>query len=194
MATGDVDGLRWWADERLFVPDGQGHVRATSCMIRGAISWRRRGIIPSHGRHSLRRVSTVWLHCLGEHMSKTRTSLYLLALLLAAPPALAAKALSVNFTIGNTEGFNGVDPASLILSKGRLSGTVTVISPDGTFPCTVNSGSTDIHNKLNLTCTIGPAEMVTLSGTLKSRTGVGKGSFTESFFKETGTYTAARAN
>ena len=127
-------------------------------------------------------------------MPKTRASLCLLALLLAAPNAFAAKALSVNFTISNTEGFNGIDPASLVLSKGKLSGSVTVISPDGTFPCTVNAGSTDIHNKLNLTCTIGPAEMVTLSGTLKAKTAVGKGSFAESFFKETGTYTAAKDN
>jgi hypothetical protein len=77
---------------------------------------------------------------------------------------------------------------------GTLSGTVTVITPDGTFPCTVNPGSTDLQTHLQLTCTIGPAEMVTLSGRLNRRTGIGRGKFAESFFKETGTYKSANAN
>jgi len=126
-------------------------------------------------------------------MIKTCALLCLLPALLAAPRTLAARTLAVNFTISGTEGFNGVDAASLRLSKGQLSGTVTVISPDGTFACTLNSGSTDIRNRLNLTCTIGPAEMVTLSGKLNPVTGVGKGKFSETFFKETGTFTAALA-
>jgi len=129
-----------------------------------------------------------------NHMPDTRVSLCLLPFLLIAPQAHAAKTLSVNFTIANTNGFNGVDPASLTVSKGTLSGTVTVISPDGTFPCTVNAGSTDLQNYLHLTCTIGPEEMVTLSGRLNPRTGIGHGKFSESFFKETGAYVASKAN
>jgi hypothetical protein len=125
-------------------------------------------------------------------MTKTCALLCLLPALLVAPRAHAARTLAVNFTISGTEGFNGVDAASLKLAKGRLSGTVTVISPDGTFPCTVNSGSTDIRHQLSLTCTIGPAEMVTLSGKLNAVTGAGKGSFSETFFKETGKFTAAQ--
>jgi len=128
-------------------------------------------------------------------MPKTRASLCLLAVLLAAPQAHAAKALSVDFTISGTNGFNGVDTASLILSNGKLSGTVSVISPGPvTYTCTVNAGSTDIRNKLHLTCTIGPDEMVTLAGVLKPRTGAGKGTFSETFFKEQGTYKAALAS
>ena len=124
-------------------------------------------------------------------MLKTHTMLCLAALLLTAPQARAAKALSVDFTISHTQGFNGVDAASLTLSHGKLSGTISVISPGATYPCTVNPGSTDIHNTLELSCTIGPEETVTLSGRLNIRTGTGKGKFTESFFKETGTYKAA---
>jgi hypothetical protein len=127
-------------------------------------------------------------------MIKTRVLLCLLPALLAAPAARAAQTLTVNFTISGTEGFNGVDAATLTLAKGHLSGMVTVISPDGTFPCTVNGGSTDIHRRLNLTCTVGPAEMVTLSGKLNPATGLGKGKFSETFFKETGTFTAAAPN
>jgi hypothetical protein len=129
-----------------------------------------------------------------DYMPRARPSLCLIPFLLVAPQAHAAKALSVNFTISNTEGFNGVDPASLTSSKGTLSGTVTVITPDGTFPCTVNSGSTDLQNHLHLTCTIGPAEMVTLSGRLNFRNGIGEGKFSETFFREKGTYIAAKAN
>jgi hypothetical protein len=128
-------------------------------------------------------------------MPKTLLSLCLLPALLAASQAHAAKALSIDFTISGTNGFNGVDTASLILSNGKLSGTVSVISPGpNTYTCTVNSGSTDIRNKLQLTCTIGPDEMVTLAGVLKPRTGAGKGTFAETFFKEKGTYKAALAN
>jgi hypothetical protein len=129
-----------------------------------------------------------------DYMARTRASLCLAPFVLIAPQAHAAKPLSVNFTISNTNGFNGVDPASLTVSKGKLSGTVTVISPDGTFPCTVNPGSTDIQNRLHLTCTIGPEEIVTLSGKLNLRTGGGGGKFSESFFKETGTYKAVKGN
>jgi len=128
-------------------------------------------------------------------MPTSRATLFLLPVLLAAPQAHAAKALSVNFTISGTNGFNGVDTASLILSNGKLSGTVSVISPGpATYPCTVNEGSTDIRNTLHLTCTIGPDEMVTLSGVLKSRTGTGKGTFSETFFREKGTYKASLAD
>ena len=127
-------------------------------------------------------------------MLRTCASLSLL-LLLAAPHARAAQTLSVRFTISNTNGFNGVDTASLKLAKGNLSGTVQVVSPGpNTYPCTVNFGSTLAHGQLNLTCTIGPDEMVTLSGTLNSRTGAGKGTFSETFFKEQGTYKASGAN
>ena len=129
-----------------------------------------------------------------EYMPKICARLCLLPVILITPQAHAAKALSANFTISNTDGFNGVDPASLTVSKGNLSGTVTVISPDGTFPCTVNPGSTDIQNHLHLTCTIGPAEMVTLSGKLNLRTGIGRGKFSESFFKEQGSYRVTKAN
>jgi hypothetical protein len=131
---------------------------------------------------------------LEHYMPGMRASLCLVPFVLVAPQAHAAKVLSVNFTISNTKGFNGVDPASLTVSKGNLSGTVTVITPDGTFPCTVNSGSTDTQNHLHLTCTIGPAEMVTLSGKLNLRTGVGRGKFSETFFRETGAYRAVKAN
>ena len=67
----------------------------------------------------------------------------------------------MNFTISGTEAFNGVDAASLKLSKGRLSGSVTVIAPYGPFACSVNAGSTDIRDRLDLTCTVGPEEIVT---------------------------------
>ena len=127
-------------------------------------------------------------------MLKRRASLCLLPLLMAQQ-AHAAKALSVQFSIAHTEGFDGVDPASLTLSKGNLSGTIQIISPGpATYPCTVNFGSTLIHDQLSLTCTIGPDEMVTLSGKLDARTGLGKGTFSESFFKEQGTYKAAGGN
>lgn len=90
------------------------------------------------------------------------TSICVVGILLAAPEARGAQTLSVDFSISDTAGFNGVDAASLSEAKGNLSGMVTVITPDGTFPCPVNFGSTDIHDQLNLTCTIGPEEMVTL--------------------------------
>jgi hypothetical protein len=125
----------------------------------------------------------------------TPEPLYLLPLLLAAPQAHAEKALSVQFSISNTEGFNGVDPATLTLSKGNLSGTIEIISPGpATYAFTVNFGSTLIHDQLNLTCTIGPDEMVTLTGTLNRRSSVGKGTFSETFFKEQGTYKASSPN
>jgi hypothetical protein len=127
-------------------------------------------------------------------MQKISASICLFGVILAAAQAHAARTFSVEFTISNTEGFNGVDAASLAENKGNLSGTVTVITPDGTFPCSVNFGSTDIHDQLSLTCTIGPAEMVTLSGRLNLRTGKGKGTFSETFFKEQGTYKATQAN
>ena len=128
-------------------------------------------------------------------MLRARASLFLLSLLLATPQAHAEKALSVQFSISNTEGFNGVDPAMLTLSKGNLSGTIEIISPGpATYPCTVNFGSTLIHDRLNLTCTIGPDEMVTLTGKLNSRSSVGKGTFSETFFKEQGTYKASSPN
>jgi hypothetical protein len=124
-------------------------------------------------------------------MRTPRTCLCLLPLLAAAPHAHAARPLPVQFTISGTEGFDGADGASLFLSKGNLSGTVTVIAPGGPFPCTLNFGSTLLHDRLNLTCTIGPDEMVTLSGTLNPRTGLGHGKFSETFFKEQGSYKAA---
>ena len=128
-------------------------------------------------------------------MKRARASLCLLCLLVAAPSAFAGKPLSVQFTISNTSGFNGVDPASLKLSNGKLSGAIQVISPGpAVYQCTVNAGSTLIRDKLNLTCTIGPDEIVTLAGTLNRRTSVGKGNFSESFFEEQGTYKASAPN
>jgi hypothetical protein len=123
-------------------------------------------------------------------MLSSRAYLLLLPMALAAPHAAGAKALSVDFTVSNTEGFNGVDAARLTLTGHVVTGTVTVISPDGTFPCAVNAGSTDINKKLKLRCTIGPEEIVSFTGKLSARTGFGMGKFTESFFKETGTYSA----
>ncbi len=125
-------------------------------------------------------------------MRTARASLTLLAILLAAAQAQAAKTLSVQFTISNANGFNGVDPAVLTLSNGRLTGMVSVISPGpATYPCTVNPGSMLIGSRLNLTCTIGPDEMVTLAGTLNRRSSIGKGSFSETFFKVQGNYKAS---
>ncbi len=127
-------------------------------------------------------------------MFRTYATALLFSVALAALPAHASTIFSLGVTVSNTQGFNGVDSAKLSLSKGKLTGSVVVISPGGTYPCTVNSGSTLAHHQLNLTCTIGREEMVTLSGRLNSRTGIGKGSFSETFFKETGTYTSAKGN
>jgi hypothetical protein len=126
-----------------------------------------------------------------DPMRIARLSLTLLAILLATPQARAAKTVSVQFTISNATGFNGVDPAVLTLSNGHLAGTVAVISPGpATYTCTVNPGSTLIGKHLTLTCTIGPDEMVTLAGTLNRRSSIGKGTFSETFFKVQGNYKA----
>ncbi len=125
-------------------------------------------------------------------MKRARASLCLLCLLSAAPNAYAARPLPVQFNISNTNGFNGVDPAALTVSNGTLGGAIQVISPGpAVYACTVNAGSTLIRDKLDLTCTIGPNEMVTFTGTLNRRTSVGKGKFSETFFQEQGTYKAA---
>ena len=125
-------------------------------------------------------------------MARHPASLCLLALVAAAPQANAAKVISLQFTVSKTHGFDGMDSASLAVSKENLSGTVEVVSPGpATYPCAVNFGSTLIHDQLNLTCTIGPDEIVTLSGRLDPKTGTGKGTFSETFFREQGTYRAA---
>ena len=128
-------------------------------------------------------------------MPWTRAALFSLAPLLATPQAHAAKTLTVQFQVSNTEGFDGSDPATLTLSKGNLSGSVSVVSPGGgPYPCAVNFGSTLIGDQLAMTCTIGPDEIVTFSGRLNPRTGAGRGIFAETFFKEQGTYKASPAD
>jgi hypothetical protein len=124
-------------------------------------------------------------------MIRSGAFLFFVALVSAAPNARADRVFSAQFTISGTSGFNGVDAATLTLSKSKLSGTVEVISPGPvTYPCTVNSNSTLIRRKLNLTCTIGPDEVVTLSGTLSPATDKGRGTFSETFFEEDWTYKA----
>ncbi len=127
-----------------------------------------------------------------DPMLKSCASIVLMSLCLAGQQAQAAKSLAVRFTISNTNGFNGVDPGSLTVSKGNLGGTIDIITPGpATYPCAVNFGSTLIGDQLDLTCTIGPDEMVTLTGKLNARTGLGRGIFSETFFKEQGKYKAA---
>ena len=126
-------------------------------------------------------------------MLKARAYLFLLPLALTAPHAGAAKALSVNFTVSNAPGFSGIDTASLTVTGHAVSGTVNVITPTGTYPCAVNAGSTDINNKLKLTCTVGPLEVVSFTGKWSAKSGFGTGSFFETFCKVTGAYAAKMA-
>ena len=59
--------------------------------------------------------------------------------------------------------------------------------------CTVDAGSTDTKNKLSLTCTeMIVSDHLTFTGKLKVLSGEGKGTFSETFFSDSGKYTAAR--
>jgi hypothetical protein len=113
---------------------------------------------------------------------------------LARPGSAYPVALSVNFTVTGTTHFNAVDPAALTIKKGVVSGTVTVTAGTSPFPCTVTSGSTDSHGKLMLTCSVlSGLDTVSFTGKLKTKTGAGKGTFSETYYGETGKYTVAPA-
>jgi hypothetical protein len=86
-----------------------------------------------------------------------------------AGPARYPVNLDVAFTITGTSLFNGVDPAILTIE------------------------STDIKGKLNLTCSIlSGIDSVTLTGTPKKHSGVGNGTFSETFFGDSGKYKASK--
>ena len=96
--------------------------------------------------------------------------------------------LAVNFTV-NFEGGTFVFPGQLTLKKGVLGGTVT--APSGCV-ATVDSGSTDKKNKLNLNVTFGgicAGEPGSFVGTLKFKAGTGAGTFTDPY--ASGPYSAA---
>jgi hypothetical protein len=102
--------------------------------------------------------------------------------------------LSVNFTVARTVHFNGLDPATLTISKkGEVNGAITItsdiISP---IACPIQAGSTDIGGKLNLTCSVAD-DTFTFVGTLKKLTGAGKGKFTDQIYESSGTYKATKS-
>jgi hypothetical protein len=80
----------------------------------------------------------------------------------------------------------------LIIAKGMVAGTITFTLDTNKYPCTVLSGSTDKHGKLMLNCLVFGVDAITLIGTLKLKTGTGSGTFSDSFYREKGTYTNQR--
>ena len=94
--------------------------------------------------------------------------------------ALPAGASSFTFSV-NFEGGTYAFPAALTLKKGVLGGSVT--APSGCV-ATVDEGSTDKHNSLNLAVTFGGAcagEPGTFIGKLKFKAGTGSGTFTDPY-------------
>ena len=112
----------------------------------------------------------------------------------AAFGASAPLQLSVNFTVAGTSDFDGVDPAALAIKKGgSVTGTIMITNIfEPPVACTVLAGSTDVAGVLKLTCSPFSDETISFNGTLKPRLGSGKGSFSESFFGQTGTYRAKK--
>jgi hypothetical protein len=109
----------------------------------------------------------------------------------AAPKA--AKNLSTDFNLTTSGAAGGEFLGTLKLKGTSLSGTF--VSQSFGYVYNVNAGSTLKAKVLHLTCTLtNPvADVITLSGKLNSLTGKGKGSFSESFFNEAGTYVATKA-
>jgi hypothetical protein len=104
--------------------------------------------------------------------------------------------LNVIFRVKPSSGSGGMKeifPAALVFRKGAISGTVEVKDSNGKFPCAVQSGSTDVGYKLNMTCSVqGGVDIVTFTGKLNLLTGNGRGTVSDTFLHETGTYIASK--
>jgi hypothetical protein len=102
------------------------------------------------------------------------------------------KALSIDFTLSSGGPANGEFLGNLKLKGGSLSGTI--VNKSFGYVYSVSPGSSLQAHILNLTCsTTNPAtDVISLSGKLNPLTGKGKGTFTESYFNESGPYTAKK--
>ena len=113
-----------------------------------------------------------------------------------ATPSRAAEPplhLTVTFTVSGTGSFDGTYVATLTWAKGAIKGSMTMPADFDGDICTVDSGSTDTKNKLSLTCTeMIVSDHLTFSGKLHVLSGKGHGKFSETFFGDSGTYTAAK--
>ena len=119
------------------------------------------------------------------------------AVLLCSSAARAAsapgKTVIVDFNLASSGPANGEFVGTLMLRGSNLTGTI--VDQAYGYSYVVNPGSTLKAKQLRLTCTLTTPvqDVITLSGTLGPLSGKGKGSFTESFFGETGTYVAMKA-